>query len=208
MELSLRSGKFCSALLNLADSPYELAKEAADLCDAFLSEDIALVELSQEYLCLLDQILLPQPRPREDEARIVLMWSHFYLLVLRRSQDKIRQRRQVIVGSRKKSGQDLHQACRLPKEIVKRLQLSDLCLTINEDDLKFHFKLAMAKIDLNDGCLDLADRIAAAANVCKMYDVIIPFETRSTRPGGISKVCKMVKRKLDIWEDEIHQFLA
>ena len=66
--------------------------------------------------------------------------------------------------------------------------------------VKEMFRIAAGKMTIHDEFMDMQQKIESARAVCSMYDMLIDFGVRVHTTTTYVKMCKMVKRKLDIWK--------
>jgi len=145
------------------------------------------------------QFLVPRPRWHQDDIRLSICWAKLYATVLWRCKEKRAMRMEVLIATRSKATSETEEE-NLPSAYLELLELPDVSESAEHSRVKEIFKIAMGKIALHEEFMDTEQRMGAARAVCSMYDVLIDFGVRVHATTTYIKMCKMVKRKLDIWE--------
>ena len=189
-ELSRQESHLCSPSPSLRDSAFLITEHLSEANST---------EAAVQYLCLLDQVLLPRPRWHQDDIRLSICWAKLYAAVLRRCREKRVTRMEVHIASRpRKSEADAEET--LPREFLALLDLPDVSESADYARVKEIFGIAMGKMALHDEFMDTEQKIEAGRAVCSMYDMLIDFGVKVHATTTYVKVCKMVKRKLEIWK--------
>ena len=191
-ELSRLEPHLCSS-----SSSSPSLRDSAFLITEHLSEANS-TEAAAQYLCVLEQLLLPRPRWHQDDIRLSICWARLYAAVLRKCREKRVTRMEVQIMSRQRRTSDAEE--NLPSEFLALLNLPDLTASADYARVKEIFGIAMGKMVLHDEFMDTQQKIEAARAVCSMYDMLIDFGVKVHATTTYVKMCKMVKRKLEIWK--------
>ena len=188
-ELSRPEPDLCSSSPSLRDSAFRISDHLSEANST---------ETAVQYLCLLDQILLPRPRWHQDDIRLSISWAKLYAAVLRKCKEKRVTRMEVLVASRAQKSDPEEET--LPKEFRALLDLPDVSESAEHARVKEIFKIAISKMTLHDEFMDTQQKIDAGRAVCSMYDMLIDFGVKVHTTTTYVKMCKLVKRKLEIWK--------
>ena len=188
-ELSRNEPHLWSSSLSLRDSAFLIA--------GHLSEAKS-TGAAVQYICLLDQVLLPRPRWHQDDIRLSICWAKLYAAVLWRCKEKRATRMEVLIAPRSKAKSQTEEE-NLPSAYLELLELPDVSESAEHSRVKEIFKVAKGKMALHEEFMDTEQRMKAARAICSMYDVLIDFGVKVHATTTYVKMCKMVKRKLDIW---------